>query len=170
MANSVIECCLVKTRVFALLVVSRSHFRYSTQPKTIVLFVDTGSILMVGAADFVKTLKQVCYSCLFCFRSNVVFPFLTTGCKTRNFLCCVCVFVYSQTIRQCVPSKSVYPYPTPIGIVDQPYTIPNTLEILRNTNRTRNAHQNEETEPSAKSKNNSDSSVYSVNTSTHLKG
>ena len=38
-----------------------------------------------------------------------------------------------------------------------PIPSPNTLNILRNTKRTRNTHQNEETEPNIKNKNNSDS-------------
>ena len=38
-----------------------------------------------------------------------------------------------------------------------PIPSPNTLNILRNTKRTRNTHQNEETEPNIKNKNKSDS-------------
>ena len=38
-----------------------------------------------------------------------------------------------------------------------PMPSPNALNILRNTKRTRNTHQNEETEPNIKNKNNSDS-------------
>ena len=37
---------------------------------------------------------------------------------------------------------------------------PNALNILRNTKRTRNTHQNEETEPNIKNKNNSDSFYF----------
>ena len=38
-----------------------------------------------------------------------------------------------------------------------PIPSPNTLSILRSTKRTRNTHQNEETEPNIKNKNSSDS-------------
>ena len=67
-----------------------------------------------------------------------------------------------QTIGQCVPfwvDLSTHTQPTILHkkMMMKPIPSPQTLKILRNKKRTRNTHQNEETEPNAKNKNNSDS-------------